>query len=239
MASRRAPLVVLALSLLVAVAPANCLTCSTQKLTSSNLYSTCLDLPALGSALHYSYDAANSSAAVAFVAAPEKSGGWVSWALNPTGTGMLGCQALIAFKDLSSGAMTVKTYNVSSYASVEESRISFEVWDMAAEENAADGTMRIYAKIKVPGDASKLNQVWQVGPSVTDGEPDKHDFAQANLMAKGTLNLVAGQSASTSGDSRMQKKNVSIHNSLFLGNAQSFILHHRRNYIPLRELTYE
>ncbi|KAK4779197.1 hypothetical protein SAY86_006725 [Trapa natans] len=206
--SPRALVIVLVLSLLAFSAPAaNSLACTTQKLTDSGIYSTCLDLPALGSTLHYSYNAANSSAAVAFITSLPESRGWVSWALNPTGTGMVGCQALIAFKDASTGAMAVKTYNVSSYGSVEESKISFEVWDMAAE-SATDGTMRIYAKIKVPGDASKLNQVWQVGPSVTDGVPDKHDFAVANLVAKGTLNLVSGQTSSTSGDSGLQKKNI-------------------------------
>ncbi|KAK4781359.1 hypothetical protein SAY86_015461 [Trapa natans] len=205
----RGPVIVLVLSFLaLAVRVANCLTCTTQKLTSSGLYSTCIDLPTLGSTLHFSYDAKNSSAAVAFVAAPSKSGGWVSWALNPTDMGMVGCQALIAFKDASTGTMVVKTYNVSSYGPLEESKISFEVWDMAAEESAADGTMRIYTMIKVPGDASHLNQVWQVGPSVTDGVPDKHGFANDNLASKGTLNLVAGQSSGTTGDSRLQNKKI-------------------------------
>lgn len=216
MATPRSLFVVFILSLL-AVTPANSLTCSTQKLTNSNIYSTCLDLPSLGSTLHYSYDAANSSAAVAYVATPAKSGGWVSWALNPVSTGMQGSQALIAFRDSSTGVITVKTYNVSSYASVEESKISFDVWDMTADENVADGTIRIYAKIKVPGDASKLNQVWQVGPSVTGGKPDKHNIDQANLNAKGTLDLVAGQSAATSDGSRTKKRNVGIHNFHFIG----------------------
>ncbi|KAK4795233.1 hypothetical protein SAY86_013227 [Trapa natans] len=207
MASRRSLLVVFVLSL-IAVSPATSLTCSTQKLTNSNLYSACLDLPTLGSSLHYSYDAANSSAAVAYVATPSKSGGWVSWALNPSGTKMVGSQALIAFRDSSTGAMAVKTYNISSYGPVQESKISFEVWDMAAEENTTDGTMKIYAKIKVPGDASKLNQVWQVGPSVTDGTPDKHDFGSGNMNAMGTLDLVAGQTVATSGGSRTKKKNI-------------------------------
>ncbi|OWM62753.1 cytochrome b561 and DOMON domain-containing protein At3g25290 [Punica granatum] len=207
MASLRSLLVLFVLSA-VTVSPASSQTCSSPKLTNSNLYAACLDLPSLSSALHYSYDAANKSAAVAFVAKPAQSGGWVSWALNPTGMGMVGAQALIAFKDSSTGAMTVKTYNVSSYASVKQSKISFEVWDMSAEENSGDGTMRIYAKFKVPGDASKLNHVWQVGPSVTDGMPDKHDFAQANLASKGTLDLVAGQSTSTADGSRTKKKNI-------------------------------
>ncbi|KAF2292533.1 hypothetical protein GH714_025270 [Hevea brasiliensis] len=63
--------------------------------------------------------------------------------------------------------MTVKTYNVSSAASVVQSKLAFDVWDEQAEED--NGVMRIFAKIKVPADlAAKgvVNQVWQVGPSV-------------------------------------------------------------------------
>lgn len=201
------PAVVL-LFLLLAPA-ADSLACSSQKLTNNALYSTCLDLPALAASLHFSYDASNSSAAVAFVAAPPSGeSGWVSWALNPTTAGMLGSQALIAFRD--AGTMTVKTYNVSSFVSVEESPIAYETWDKSAEYDSADGTMRIYAKIKVSvGDPAKLNQVWQVGSSVTNGVPDKHPMGQGNLQSKGTLDLVAGQSTSGGGGgSRTKKKNI-------------------------------
>ncbi|KAL3751802.1 hypothetical protein ACJRO7_012609 [Eucalyptus globulus] len=62
---------------------------SSHKLTNSALYSTCLDLTTLSASLHFSYDPANSSIAIAFVAAPPKGkDGWVSWALNPTATSM-------------------------------------------------------------------------------------------------------------------------------------------------------
>ncbi|KAL3725056.1 hypothetical protein ACJRO7_030120 [Eucalyptus globulus] len=186
----------LLLLLLLVLAPAtDALACSSQKLTNSTLYSTCLDLPTLSASLHFSYDPANSSAAVAFVASPPKGeDGWVAWALNPTATGMFGAQALIAFRD--AGTMTVKTYNITS-TKVRESPISFETWDRSADYNAADGTIRIYAKIKVPaGDPAKLNQVWQVGSSVTNGVPAPHAMTAENLGAKGTLDLVSGTSTS-------------------------------------------
>ncbi|KAK3415183.1 hypothetical protein EUGRSUZ_H00738 [Eucalyptus grandis] len=188
---RGLPAAALLLLLLVLAPAADALACSSQNITNSTLYSTCLDLPTLSASLHFSYDRANSSAAVAFVAAPPKGeDGWVAWALNPTATGMFGAQALIAFRD--AGVMTVKTYNITN-TTVRESPISFETWDRAAEYKSADGTMRIYAKIKLPtGDPAKLNQVWQVGSSVTNGVPDQHAMAAENLGSKGTLDLVAG-----------------------------------------------
>ncbi|KAK3415184.1 hypothetical protein EUGRSUZ_H00739 [Eucalyptus grandis] len=178
----------LLLLLLLVLAPAtDALACSSQKLTNSTLYSTCLDLPTLSASLHFSYDPANSSAAVAFVAAPPRR------PPRPKGEDGL-AQALIAFRD--AGTMTVKTYNIMS-TKVRESPISFETWDRSADYNAADGTMRIYAKIKVPaGDPAKLNQVWQVGSSVTNGVPAPHAMTAENLGAKGTLDLVSGTSTS-------------------------------------------
>ena len=183
------------------------LTCTTQKFTNNQAYPNCLDLPVLNSFLHWNFDSSNSSLSVVFVAAPAKSDGWVSWAINPTGSGMVGAQALIAFKNKS--AMTVKTYNIKSYSSIVPEKLSFEVWDMRAEES--DGLMSIFAKVKVPEKTDTLNHVWQVGPSVSDGIPAKHEFQPANLNSKGTLSLNGGQSSSSGGvDSRTKKKNVSI-----------------------------
>ena len=142
------------------------------------------------------------------MAQPAGTNGWVAWAINPTATGMLGAQALIAFK--SSGAMTVKTYNITSFASIAESKISFEVWDLSAKESG--GTITLFAKLKLPGNSDIVNQVWQVGPSVTNGVPDIHAMSAANKASLSTLNLTAGQTSSTSGGlgSRTKNKNVSF-----------------------------
>ncbi|KAH7576418.1 hypothetical protein JRO89_XS01G0059400 [Xanthoceras sorbifolium] len=196
---------------LLLISPALSLTCTSQKFTSNNLYSHCLDLPTLSSFLHYTYDSSNRSLSVAFVATPSNSNGWVAWAINPTGTGMAGAQSLVAYKD-SNGAMTVKTYNISSYSSVVQSKLSFEVWDTSADESG--GFMRIYGKIKVPEDlakAGKINQIWQVGPSVANGMLTKHEFSAPNLGAKGTLDLSGAQTGvtpSTGADSLIRKRNI-------------------------------
>ncbi|PON43082.1 Cytochrome b561 and DOMON domain-containing protein [Trema orientale] len=185
------------------------LTCTSQKFTNNKLYSDCLDLPTLSSYLHWTYDSSNSSISFAFVASPPKSDGWVSWAINPTGAGMAGAQSLIAFKQ-SDGSMAVKTFNIQSYSSLVEGELSLEVWDTSAEYS--NGAMRIFAKMKVPEKASSVNHVWQVGPSVTAGRPDRHEFQAPNLNAKGTLSLTGSQTGTTTTtsavDSRTKKKNI-------------------------------
>ncbi|KAJ7950559.1 Cytochrome b561 and DOMON domain-containing protein [Quillaja saponaria] len=210
MASPANSVVLFGLSLWIFLfSPASSLTCTSQKFTNNKLYSKCLDLPSLSSFLHWTYDPSNSSISVAFIAPPAKPDGWVSWAINPTGRGMIGAQAFIASK--SNGVVTVKTYNISSYSSIIPSKLSFDVWDMKAEES--DSLIKIYAKLKVPEKAEILNQVWQVGP-VTDGRPSKHGFLPANLNAKGTLSLNGGEQSFSTGDGDLRTKKKNIHGIL-------------------------
>lgn len=49
--------------------------------------------------------------------------------------------------------------------------------------------MRIFATLELPPGKTLLNQVWQVGASVKNGVPVKHDFSQENLGSKGVLQL--------------------------------------------------
>lgn len=123
---------------------------------------------------------------------------------------MAGAQALVAYKD-SKGSMTVSTYNISSYESIVKSKkLSFDVWDTRADESG--GMMRIFGKIKVPKElatAGKINQIWQVGPSVSgDGLLAKHQFVPANLNAKGSLDLGGATNSGVGTDSRIKKRNV-------------------------------
>ncbi|KAK7293197.1 hypothetical protein RJT34_16060 [Clitoria ternatea] len=186
--------------------PSSSLTCTTQKLTDAknNLYTNCLDLPVLHSFLHWTHDPSNATLAVAFEAAPPQPGGWVSWGLNPTGAGMVGAQVLAAFK--SNGAVTVKTLDLKSYTAIVPGKLSFEVWDVRGEE--VGGVIRIFANVKVPEKAESLNHVWQVGPSVTNGRLDKHDFAPANMNSKGTLNFNGATTQESPLDFRTRNKNI-------------------------------
>ncbi|KAL4303238.1 hypothetical protein GQ457_10G011520 [Hibiscus cannabinus] len=100
---------------------------------------------------------------------------------------MAGSQSLVAYKNSSTGTAQVHTYRVASYGSIVPKDLSFEVWDKTVE-SLRDG----------------------MGPSIgDDGSLAKHDFAPANLQAKGTLDLKSGQSATGSGgNDKLKKKNV-------------------------------
>ncbi|CAL5013663.1 unnamed protein product [Urochloa decumbens] len=167
--------------------------CASEKFPAGRSYATCDDLPKLGASLHWTYDAAKSSLSVAFVAAPAAAVGWVAWGLNPTGEGMAGAQALVALKGSGSGAPTVKTYNISGYAVGASSPLDFPATDLAADAAGAGGKIRVYGKLQLPKGMKSVNQVWQVGSSVTGGAPDKHAFGADNLAAKSKLVLAGGK----------------------------------------------
>lgn len=182
--------------------------CSSQRFSGNRLYSLCADLPTLSSSLHWTYDPSSSALSLAFVAAPPSPDGWVAWAINPTASGMVGAQSLIAFR-LPDGSLSVKTYNVSSYGPVSPSPIAFEVSDTEAEY--VGGEIRMFARVVLPAGMTKVNHVWQVGPSVTNDLPYRHAFDPPNLNAKGALDLTKGEAIATGGaDSRARKKNVSV-----------------------------
>ncbi|XP_009602069.1 cytochrome b561 and DOMON domain-containing protein At3g25290-like [Nicotiana tomentosiformis] len=190
------------------ISPSLSQTCSSQKFTNNKVYTRCSDLPALKSFLHWTYNAENSTLDIAFVAPPDKSDGWIAWAINPKDTGMAGAQTLLAFKN-SKGEMLVKTYDILSYTSIKESsKLWFDVKESAAEFSG--GLMRLFATLVLPEKGkTTLNHVWQVGPSLTNGFPAKHDFQLANLNSKGTLDLLSGESKSgASGDSKVKRKNI-------------------------------
>ncbi|CAO2207343.1 unnamed protein product [Urochloa humidicola] len=174
--------------------------CASEKFPAGRSYATCEDLPKLAASLHWTYDAAKSSLSVAFVAAPAAPGGWVAWGINPAGEGMAGAQALVALKGSGSGGapLTVKTYNISGYAVGASSPLDFPATELAADAAGAGGKIRVYGKLQLPKGMKAVNQVWQVGSSVTGGAPDKHAFGADNLAAKSKL-VLAGGKASAAG----------------------------------------
>ncbi|XP_073316852.1 cytochrome b561 and DOMON domain-containing protein At3g25290 [Primulina huaijiensis] len=170
--------------------PAAALTCTSQTFSHKVAFTNCTDLPTLKASLHWTYEPAakpNPTLSIAFIAPPANPDGWVAWALNPTAPGMIGSQALVAFKQ-SNGSTVVKTYNISAYGPISESKISYEVLEKSAEYS--NGVFTIFAKLVLP-EAEEVNQVWQVGSSVKDGVPLKHAFAADNLASKGTLQFTS------------------------------------------------
>ncbi|KAG9149531.1 hypothetical protein Leryth_014315 [Lithospermum erythrorhizon] len=193
------PILLTLLPLLMLLSPAHSLTCTSQTFTNTpTKYTNCTDLPYLKAYLHWTFDPTNSTLLVAFIAPPAKPDGWIAWGINPTSTGMAGTHALIGMKD-SKGSLIVKTYNVVSYRSLEEtSKLSFKVLDSKAEDS--NGTMKIFAKLELPVNmTTSLNQVWQVGSSVKNGVPEKHEFAPENLGSKGTLDFDKAAEGATGG----------------------------------------
>ncbi|KAL2932739.1 hypothetical protein RDABS01_015858 [Bienertia sinuspersici] len=126
---------------------------------------------------------------MAFTAPPSEPEGWVAWALNPTGSGMAGAQALVAHKPKSSGPITVDTYNIQSYHDITKGPISYNVTSISAVDSS--GVITVFATWALPkNESSTVNYVWQVGP-MNDGKIGKHAFDAPNLGSKMNLSLTA------------------------------------------------
>lgn len=192
--------------LLLALPAAAMSACTGEDFPPGRSYVTCQDLPELGAALHWTYDDASESEpslSLAFVAAAAAPGGWVGWGINPTGAGMVGAQALLALSAgaaaASSSAPTVRTYNISGYTPLGNSTpIAFQATGLGADVGGG-GRIRMYATLRLEKGMKVVNQVWQVGASVTRGAPDMHAMAAENLAAIGKLILPMGRPAATAG----------------------------------------
>ncbi|KAF0898152.1 hypothetical protein E2562_001800 [Oryza meyeriana var. granulata] len=199
----------LSLLLLAAPAPARVAAagggCAAERFTSNRVYAACSDLPHLGAAVHWTYDAAASSLSMAFVATPPSSGGWVAWGLNPTGSGMAGTQALVALPK--GGGYEVQTYDIEGTTLGSPGKLKYPTSDLAAELGS-DGRVRIFGTLTLQNGTGEVNQVWQVG-AVSDGAMMPHAMEKENMAAKGKLNLVTGATTSSGGGgSNLRKKNT-------------------------------
>ncbi|KAL5789621.1 hypothetical protein ACOSQ2_004509 [Xanthoceras sorbifolium] len=91
---------------------------------------------------------------------------WVAWAVNPTGKGMVGSQALIAHQTSAADCLIraymapVTTYNTR----LKEGSLSFEVQKISAE--FANNEMIIYATFVLPKNVTTVNHVWQDGIAI-------------------------------------------------------------------------
>lgn len=73
-------------------------TCSSHSF-SDRFYTTCSDLPALNSFLHWTYNPSHNIVDLAFRHTWTSSSRWVAWGLNPSGQRMVGSQCLEAFQN--------------------------------------------------------------------------------------------------------------------------------------------
>lgn len=90
---------------------------------------------------------------------------------------------------LNNGSLVAKTYQLTNYIACTESKLSFDVWDLSADEEK--GMMRIFASVEVPKNATSVNQVWEIGGAVIGNQPRVHPLAPANRQSKGKLVLVS------------------------------------------------
>ncbi|XP_020574637.1 cytochrome b561 and DOMON domain-containing protein At5g47530-like [Phalaenopsis equestris] len=179
--------------------------CTSDTFSQNRLFSLCNSLPVLSSTLHWTYHPANSTVDVAY-RAPQKSDGWIAWALNPTGSGMDGAQTIFAFHDSRNVMTTVSSPITLSNPVVKNSSLSFKVYRMGSEFSS--NMMTIYATIQLPGNRTRVNHVWQASNTFSNGLPSGHPTTGPNVQSTATLDFLSGQSSAAAGSSRLHRKNT-------------------------------
>ncbi|KAL0363145.1 UNVERIFIED_CONTAM: cytochrome and DOMON domain-containing protein [Sesamum calycinum] len=181
--------------------------CAKYNFASNQIFSSCNDLPYLNSFLHWNYDQSAKTVKIAYRHTGVSSSRWVAWAINPSGQGMVGAQALVAFQK-SDGTMRAYTAPIAGYQTqLQEGDLSFPVSDLSA--TYARNEIVIFATLKLDGLNSTVNQVWQEGPLSGDS-PAMHPTSGPNVQSMGTVNLLSGETgaAAGAGNSRTKKKNI-------------------------------
>ncbi|KAI3457745.1 hypothetical protein Pfo_014408 [Paulownia fortunei] len=162
------------------------LTCSNNTLSPNRVFNSCTDLPYLGAHLHWSYIPSLRKVSIAY-RARQISEGWIAWAINPTGTGMVGSQALVAFHN-ANGSMTVYPTSITSYnPSMLPAVLSFQVSNISAEYKNND--MTIYAVVGPLENGTIVNHVWQAGSSVSSNIPQIHSTSPPHLQSMGKIDF--------------------------------------------------
>jgi len=138
------------------------------------------------------------------------SSNWVAWALNPTGQGMVGAQALVAYQN-SSGVMHPYTSNIPSHdiTTLRQSTLSFQLSGLKAISSGNE--VIIFATIKPP--KTTIAQVWQVGP-LSGGTPAAHQQIGPNVQSTSNINFLTGQSTSSGPIAGSRQKTKNIHGVL-------------------------
>ncbi|CAN1838239.1 Cytochrome b561 and DOMON domain-containing protein At5g35735 [Linum perenne] len=192
----------------------NAQTCNSQRFPSNQVYSTCVDLPALTSFLHWNFHQANNTADIAFRKSGASASNWVCWALNPSGGQMVGSQALIAYQ-LPNGSMNVYTSSIDSMGpSMTPGSLSFRVSNLRAEHSS--GETSIFATLHLGSNLLSTNQVWQEGPLVS-GAPSIHPTTGDNVRSIGTINFQSGATTAGGGGSNSRLRTHGILNAVSWG----------------------
>ncbi|XVE78341.1 hypothetical protein DITRI_Ditri13aG0137000 [Diplodiscus trichospermus] len=185
MAITRMILMIISLTSLIFISSAQI--CSNYSFPGNEIFDSCVDLPVLQAYLHWNYSPITRKAQIAYTAAQTPSG-WIAWALNPRGRGMIGAQALVAFR-YSNGSMIAYTTPITSYnPSMQPGDLSIPVSDISAEY--VNNEMIIFAVLGPLGTQTSFNHVWQAGTSVSDNIPQAHALYGQNVLSLGQLDFV-------------------------------------------------
>ncbi|KAK6230756.1 hypothetical protein QUC31_002274 [Theobroma cacao] len=165
--------------------------CSNHRFDEGKTFASCNDLPSLDCSLHWNYISSSQTVEIAFrQSGVDKSPRWISWAINPEAKGMVGSQALVAFRK-DDGTMAAYTSPITSYATqLEQGDISFRVDRVSSM--IKDNEMIIFATLALPANTTTVNHLWQVGPLVGD-VPGMHRLSGPNVGSMGTLDFRSGK----------------------------------------------
>lgn len=161
-------------------------TCSNYTFSTEKSFKSCQDLPVLQAKLHWNYISSTRTIQIAY-RAPQKPTGWVAWAINPTSTGMIGSQSIVAFRN-SNGRMIVYPTPITSHnPSMKPGSLSYQVSNISAEY--ANGEIIIFAILGPFDNGSRFNHVWQAGDSVSNNIPQAHSLSGPNVKSMGTIDF--------------------------------------------------
>ncbi|KAJ9176820.1 hypothetical protein P3X46_012092 [Hevea brasiliensis] len=179
-------------------------TCRSYNFSSNQVFSTCSDLPVLSSFIYWNYHPSNQTADIAFRKSGASTTNWYVWSLNPTGQGMAGSQALLAFHN-SSGLPTAYTTPIRDLSpSMQKGDLSFPVSKLKAEYSS--GEMIIFATLHLTNSLISTNQVWQEG-AMSGNNFNIHSMDSANKASVGNINFATGTTVAGTAQTS-SKKNV-------------------------------
>ncbi|KAL3502646.1 hypothetical protein ACH5RR_037095 [Cinchona calisaya] len=181
--------------------------CSTT-FSNNKSYATCITLPVLNSFLHWNYHASNQTVDIAYRHTGVSPFNWVAWALNPTGSGMIGAQCLVAFRNSTGNIYAYTSPVANTNTRLAEGPLSFGVPRIESEFRN-NNEMIIFASVQLPTGRTSFNQVWQVG-QVSGDVPQMHSMASDNQRSSSNVDFVSGQVSGGGGiaGSRQRKRNV-------------------------------
>lgn len=163
--------------------------CHNYTFSSNRLFTSCTHLPSLEAHLHWSYTPTLSQTVSIAYRAKQVPKGWIAWAINPTSTGMVGSQALVAFLS-PNGSMRAYTTPIASYnPSMLPANITLPISNISSEY--VGNEMIIYAAVGPLQNGTLVNHVWQAGASVSSNIPQIHSTSLPHLQSMGTINFLS------------------------------------------------